>query len=154
MDTFSSSVIEDSRSIQWMAVSINFCIFQALAEPLRRQLSGYCQQALVGIHNRVWFWWLFMGWIPRWGSLWMAFPSVSAPHFVSVTPFMGLKKGNKIITGGKMETRCGAEMEGKAIQRLPHLGIHPIYSYQSQWTLLRDRCLSLANAGRAPSTTG
>uniref|UniRef100_A0A0V1KHN4 Uncharacterized protein n=1 Tax=Trichinella nativa TaxID=6335 RepID=A0A0V1KHN4_9BILA len=29
-----------------------------------------------------------MGWIPRWGSLWMAFPSVSAPHFVSVTPSM------------------------------------------------------------------
>jgi hypothetical protein len=25
-----------------------------------------------------------MGWIPRWGSLWMAFPSVSAPHFVFV----------------------------------------------------------------------
>jgi hypothetical protein len=25
-----------------------------------------------------------MGWIPRWGSLWMAFPSVSAPHFVSL----------------------------------------------------------------------
>jgi hypothetical protein len=25
-------------SVQWMAVSIHFCIFQALAEPLRRQL--------------------------------------------------------------------------------------------------------------------
>jgi len=27
-----------------------------------------------------------MGWIPRWGSLWMAFPSVSAPHFVPEFP--------------------------------------------------------------------
>jgi hypothetical protein len=25
-----------------------------------------------------------MGWIPRWDSLWMAFPSVSAPLFVPV----------------------------------------------------------------------
>jgi hypothetical protein len=32
-------------------------------------ISGSCQQALVGIYNSVWFWWLFMGWIPRWGSL-------------------------------------------------------------------------------------
>ena len=28
-------------------------------------------------------------------------------------------------------TKCGAETEGKVIQRLPHLGICPIYSYQS-----------------------
>jgi len=27
-----------------------------------------------------------MGWIPQWGSLWMAFPSLSAPHFVSIFP--------------------------------------------------------------------
>ena len=32
-------------------------------------ISGSCQQALVGIQNSVWFWWLSMGWIPRWGSL-------------------------------------------------------------------------------------
>lgn len=46
---------------------------------------GYCQQALVGIHNSVGVWWLYMGWIPRCGSLWMAIPSVSALHFVSVS---------------------------------------------------------------------
>ena len=72
-------------SVQWMAVSIQFCIYQALAEPLRRQ-----QQALVGIHNSVWVWWLFMGWIPRWGSLWIVISSVSTPYFVSVTPSMGI----------------------------------------------------------------
>jgi hypothetical protein len=42
--------------------------------------------------------------------------------------------GNKILTGGNMDPKCGAETEGKAIQRLPHLGIHPIYSHQT-WTL-------------------
>jgi hypothetical protein len=52
--------------------------------------SGSCQQALVGIHSRVWFWWLFMGWIPRMGSVWVLFPSVCASHFVSVTPSMGI----------------------------------------------------------------
>ena len=47
-------------------------------------ISVSCQQALVGICNSVWVWWLFMGWIPRWGSLWMVFPSFSAPKFVFV----------------------------------------------------------------------
>jgi hypothetical protein len=48
------------------------------------------------------------------------------------------RRVNKILTGGNMEAKCGAETEGKAIQRLPHLGIHPIYSHQTQtllWTL-------------------
>jgi hypothetical protein len=40
-----------------------------------RSISGSCQQALLGIHNSVWVWCLYMGWILRWGSLWMAFPS-------------------------------------------------------------------------------
>ena len=53
-------------------------------------ISGSCQQALVGICNSVWVWWLFMGWIPRWGSFWMVMPSVSAPNFVSVTPSIGI----------------------------------------------------------------
>jgi hypothetical protein len=38
----------------------------------------------------VWVWWLFMGWIPKWGSLWMAIPSGSALNFVSVTLPMGI----------------------------------------------------------------
>ena len=53
-------------------------------------ISGSCQQNLVGICISVWVWWLFMGWIPRWGSFWMVMPSVSAPNFVSVTPSMGI----------------------------------------------------------------
>jgi hypothetical protein len=53
-------------------------------------ISGSCQQNLAGICNSVWVWWLFMGWIPRWDSLWIVLPSVSAPNFVSVTPSMGI----------------------------------------------------------------
>jgi hypothetical protein len=40
------------------------------------------------------------------------------------------RRVNKILTGGNMETKCGAETEGKAIQRLSYLGNHPIYSHQ------------------------
>jgi hypothetical protein len=41
-----------------------------------------------------------------------------------------LRRGIKILMGGV--TMCGAETEGMTIQRLPHLGIHPIYSHQTQ----------------------
>jgi hypothetical protein len=43
-----------------------------------------------------------------------------------------LRRGNKIFKGGNTETKYGAETEGKVIQRLPHLGIHLIYSHQTQ----------------------
>ena len=46
-----------------------------------------------------------------------------------------LRRRNKIPTEGDTETKCGAESEGKTILRLPHLVIHPIYSYKIQ-TLL------------------
>jgi hypothetical protein len=46
-----------------------------------------------------------------------------------------LRKGNKMLTQANMETKYRAETEGKAIQRLPHLQIHPIYSHQME-TLL------------------
>jgi hypothetical protein len=42
-----------------------------------------------------------------------------------------VRRGNKILTEGNMQTKCRAETEGKAIQRLPYLGIYPIYSQQT-----------------------
>jgi hypothetical protein len=36
-----------------------------------------------------------------------------------------LKKENKISMEGVTETKFGADTEGRTIQRLPHLGIHP-----------------------------
>jgi hypothetical protein len=50
----------------------------------------------------------------------------------SVDASVFLRRKNKILTGANMETKCGAETEGKAIQRLPHLGIYPIYRHQTQ----------------------
>jgi hypothetical protein len=53
----------------------------------------------------------------------------------SVDVSVFLRRGNKILTGKHMETKYGAKTERKAIQRMPHLGIHPLYSYQIQMLL-------------------
>jgi hypothetical protein len=57
----------------------------------------------------------------------------------SVGAFILLRKGSKILTGVNMETKCRAETEGKAIQKLSHLGIHPIYSHQNLTLLWMPR---------------
>jgi hypothetical protein len=43
--------------------------------------------------------------------------------------------GNKISMEGVAETKFGAKMKGWTFQRLPHPGVHPIISHQTQ-TLL------------------
>jgi hypothetical protein len=40
-----------------------------------------------------------------------------------------LRRGNKIPMGEVTETKYRAETEGMTIQRLPYLGIHPIYNH-------------------------
>jgi len=57
-----------------------------------------------------------------------------------------LRKGNKILTGGNKETKCGAETEGKVILRLTHLVIHPMYSHQILTLLWIPRSTWLAGA--------
>ena len=37
----------------------------------------------------------------------------------------------KILKGAVKEAKCGVETEGKATQRLPYLGIHPINNHQT-----------------------
>jgi hypothetical protein len=54
----------------------------------------------------------------------------------SVDTWVLLRRRNKIPMEGFTETKCRAETKGKTIQRLPHLGIHPIYNHQTQ-TLLQ-----------------
>jgi hypothetical protein len=72
-------------SVQWLALIICIHIGQDLAEPLQETaVSGPCQQALHGISNIVCVWCLHVEWISKWSSLWMAFPSVSVPLFVTV----------------------------------------------------------------------
>jgi hypothetical protein len=60
-------------------------------------------------------------------------PKKNEDHNVDAS--MLFRRVNKIVTGGNMETKRGAETEGKAIRRLLHLRIHPIHSHQTQ-TLL------------------
>jgi hypothetical protein len=58
-----------------------------------------------------------------------------------------LRRGNKILMGGNRVTKYGTETEGKAIQRLPHLEIHPIYKHRHYCTskqVLADRSLDIA----------
>ena len=57
----------------------------------------------------------------------------------SVDASVLLRRENKILTGENIETKCGAETEGKAIQRLSYLGIHPIYIHQTQILLCMSR---------------
>jgi hypothetical protein len=42
------------------------------------------------------------------------------------------RKRSKIPMGGDSETKFVAEIEGKSIQRLSHLGIHTIFSHKTQ----------------------
>jgi hypothetical protein len=50
----------------------------------------------------------------------------------SVDTSFFLRIGNKIPMVGVTETKFRAEMEGRTIQRLPLLEIHPIYNHQTQ----------------------
>ena len=47
----------------------------------------------------------------------------------SVDTLFLLRMGNKIPIEGVTETKFGAETEERTIQRLPHLGIYPIYNH-------------------------
>jgi hypothetical protein len=56
-----------------------------------------------------------------------------------------LRRGNKMPMGGIMETKSGTETEGKAIQRLTHLEIQPIFKlrhYCGCQQVLADRSLT------------
>jgi hypothetical protein len=54
----------------------------------------------------------------------------------SVDTLFLLRRGNKIPMEGVTETKFGADTEGMTIQKLTHLGIHPINNHQTQ-TLLQ-----------------
>jgi hypothetical protein len=58
----------------------------------------------------------------------------------SVDASVLLRRGNKIPMEGVTETKYGAETKKKNIQRLSHLGIHPIYSHQTQKLLPTSAC--------------
>ena len=66
----------------------------------------------------------------------------------SVEASVLLRRGTKILTGGNMQTKCEAETERKAIQRLPHLKFIPYTdnkprNYCGYQEVLADRILFL-----------
>jgi hypothetical protein len=54
----------------------------------------------------------------------------------SVDTLFLFRMGNKIPMEGVTETKFGAETEGRTIQRVPHLDIHPKNNHQTQTLLL------------------
>jgi hypothetical protein len=62
-----------------------------------------------------------------------------------------LRMGNKITMEGVTETLFRSKMEGKNIQRLPHLGFSPIYNHQTQTLLHMPERLCLQDPGIALS---
>jgi hypothetical protein len=61
------------------------------------------------------------------------------------------RRRDKIIKEENMETKSGTETEGRAIQSLPHLGIYPIDSHQTQTLLRYQEVLTVRNLDRAVS---
>jgi hypothetical protein len=78
-------------------------------------------------------------------KVWNTQDTIHRPHEAkekedqSVGASILLRRGNNILMGANMETKCGAETEGKTIQRLLHLGIQPIYNNQTQTLLWMSR---------------
>jgi hypothetical protein len=87
-NSFSSSIPSPNSSIGslcsvwWLLQSPTSVLIRFWQSLERNRLY----QAPVNMSNSGWVWCLHMGWIRRWRSLWMAFPSVSAPLFVPVFP--------------------------------------------------------------------
>jgi len=50
-----------------------------------------------------------------------------------------LLEGGTKYSQEEIQTKCGAKTDRKAIQRLPYLGIHPIYNHQTQALLSMPR---------------
>jgi hypothetical protein len=59
----------------------------------------------------------------------------------SVDTLILLRRGNKIPMEGVTETKCGADPEGMTINRLPYMGIHPIYNHQTQTIAYANKSL-------------
>jgi hypothetical protein len=80
-----SSPVGSSYSVQCLAVFICIGFGPALAKPIGERYTGLLSVSTPWHQQKSGF---GVGkWIPRWGSLWMAFPSVSAPLLVPAILF-------------------------------------------------------------------
>jgi hypothetical protein len=103
-------------------------------------ISGFLQQNLAGICNNVWVWWLILGWIPRWGSLWIVHPFILAPNFVSVTPSMGiLFPFLKIHTEkfGKVDFEFPSDKPTEALRRCGRGDSEPQVDFRKESQLIK-----------------
>ena len=98
-------------------------------KPSLRQGSEYVCVRLKVLwkHTQTWgrFHRLLLQLVRKWCNLWRNLNAFSIIYHLSKL----LRVGKEILMGANIEAKCGAETEGKAIQRLPHLGIHPKYSH-------------------------
>ena len=78
--------LETLCSVQWLLRVHTLYLTCTSRASQVTDISCYSQHVLVGIDNSVWVLDVYGEWITRWGSLWMAFPSDFAAHFVSVFP--------------------------------------------------------------------
>jgi len=72
------SVLSQTPPLESSFVSVRIFIWISRVSQ-EAAISVSCQEALLGISNGNWVWWLHLEKIPWLGSLWMAFPLVSAP---------------------------------------------------------------------------
>ena len=73
-----STQVNDQNGYNWnLNFGLSFFLLSFLFPiPLHLHFVSH-KQVLVGICNSVWVWWLFMGWIPRWGvSGWSSLQSL------------------------------------------------------------------------------
>ena len=89
---FPSSSTGVSVSVWGLDMNICICIGQVLVDPQGTGIPGSSQQGLLGISNSLGVWCLHMG------SLWMAFPSVCIPFYVSVFPLHRNISGLKTLS--------------------------------------------------------
>ena len=61
-------------------------------------------------------------------------------------PLVLLRRGNNILMGTNMKAKCTTVTEGKATQRLPHLGIYPIVESSNGDTIVDTKKYMLTGA--------
>ena len=95
-------------SVRWLALQASTSVLVRLWQSLSGDSYTRPLSASTSWHqNSVWVCCLQMGWIHRWGSLWMAFPSVSAPLFVPAFPFKRRNSGVIFLRWVAPSLNCG-----------------------------------------------
>jgi len=125
--------IVDHVSLQYVGESFGYMPRSSIARSLGRTISNILRNRQTDSHSsctnlQSHQQWRSVSLSPHPCHLSEGRPNLDASDF--------LRRGNKILIGGNTRTKSGAGTEEKVTQRLPHLGIHPICSHQTQPLLL------------------